>query len=85
MHATPLQSSFSAGEVSPRLYMRADIGGYQEGCKEIVNFIAKSRGPLQSREGFRYLGSVKPFPGVSVIVKTETLTITTPSVDVQVG
>ena len=82
---TPLQESFSAGELSPRMWLRSDLPGYQEGCREMLNFIAKERGPARSRDGFRYLGSVQAFPGVSVIVKTETLTITTPAVDVVVG
>ena len=82
MNLTPIQSSFSAGEVSPRLYMRADTGGYQQGCKTLINFIAKSCGPAQSRDGFRYIGGVQAFPGESVIVQTARLTITTPTVDV---
>ena len=85
MNTTPLQESFSAGELSPRLYMRSDISGYQEGCRELLNFIAQSRGPARSRDGFRYLGRVEAFPGVSVIATTARLQVTTPAVDVQVG
>ncbi len=80
--ATPLQDSFSAGELSPRMWLRSDIPGYREGCRELVNFIAKERGPAASRDGFRYIGAVQAFPGESVIVQTTGLTITTPTVNV---
>ncbi len=81
---TPLQESFAAGEVSPRLYRRIDTGAFSQGASSMLNFIAGPRGPAKSRNGFRYLGGVAPFPGVAVIVQTETIEITTPTVDVQI-
>ncbi len=81
---TPLQESFAAGEVSPRLYRRIDIGAFNEGSRSMVNFIASARGPAKSRKGFRYLGGVQPFPGVVIIVQTETIEVSTPLVDVQI-
>ena len=61
---TPLQSDFSVGELSPQMLMRVDLESrniniYQNAAKEVVNFITDSRGPLRSRDGFRYLGSAK--------------------------
>ena len=58
MKTTPIQESFSAGEVSPRLYGRVDSGGYREGLRLMTNFVASARGPAKSRQGFRYLGQV---------------------------
>lgn len=61
---TPLQSDFSVGELSPQMLMRVDLESrniniYQNAAKEVVNFITDSRGPLRSRDGFRYLGVAK--------------------------
>lgn len=54
---TPIQESFSAGEISPLMYMRASTEGYQQGVAEMVNMFADSRGAAYSRLGSQFKGS----------------------------
>ena len=49
----PLQESFAAGEISPRLLGQRTSDGYQKGVSFMENFIADTRGPALSRHGFR--------------------------------
>lgn len=51
---TPLQNSFSAGEVSPLLHARVDTTGYQSGLATMTNFIASSHGPAMARCGSQH-------------------------------
>ena len=65
---TPLQNDFSAGELTPELFMRPQLRTrrgevYQSGLKECINFWADARGPLRARDGFRYIGAVIGRPG----------------------
>lgn len=48
---SPLQVSFSAGELSPRLYARTDARGYREGARVMRNMIPLSQGPSVRRPG----------------------------------
>lgn len=54
-----LQASFSSGELSPRLYGRADIARYQSGAEAIENFLVRPEGGLMRRHGTRFAGEVK--------------------------
>ena len=47
----PLQTSFSLGEVSPRMYARTEVKGYKEGCKILENLVPLAQGPLRRRSG----------------------------------
>ena len=51
---TPIQESFAAGEISPKLLGRRSIDGYKSGVAEMTNMIADSRGPAITRDGFRF-------------------------------
>lgn len=51
----PVQLSFAAGEVSPKLYGRVDTPGYQSGLMECTNMLVDSRGPVLKRSGFEHL------------------------------
>jgi len=51
----PIQSSFAAGEISPKLYGRIDKPGYQEGLLTCFNMMVDSRGPVYKRPGFEHL------------------------------
>lgn len=48
---TPIQLSFAAGELSPRMYARTDSRGYREGTKLHRNMIPVSQGPTKRRPG----------------------------------
>jgi hypothetical protein len=52
---TPLQESFSGGELSPRAYMRSDTEYWPQSVQRLENFFAIARGPAKSRFGFRFL------------------------------
>ena len=52
MKLVPVQTSFSAGELSPRMLGRSDTKGYKEGARILENMIALSQGPAARRAGF---------------------------------
>ena len=52
----PIQQSFSAGEISPKLLTRSDLPGYAQSTLEMTNLIATVQGPAECRSGFRFLG-----------------------------
>ena len=58
MQVSPLQESFSSGEISPKLYGRVSSPGYQSGLAVMNNFIADSRGPAIRRLGTQYKSTV---------------------------
>ena len=62
MKVTPLQSAFSAGEISPLLLSRVDTTGYQSGAATMDNFVADSHGPAVSRVGPEH---IKTFTGTT--------------------
>ena len=69
MKLTPLQPSFSAGEISPLMWGRSDTDGYKNGLATLENMFADSRGPAVSRFGLHFItnnsgddGRVLAFP-----------------------
>ena len=69
MKVYPIQSRFSAGEISPKLYSRADIEGYASGVKTLSNFVALRHGSIERRPGTKimalhdgYRGRMFEFP-----------------------
>lgn len=60
---TPLQSSFSAGELSPLLYGQTQIDAYQQGVKQALNMFPDSRGPLVGRSGTKFVEDLATFTG----------------------
>lgn len=57
--ASPIQTSFNAGEFSPTLEGRVDIAKYASSCKDITNFVPMVQGPAQRRSGTRFVNEVK--------------------------
>lgn len=55
MRLTPLQQSFSAGELSPLLYARSDLKAYNSGLTKMENMLPDSRGPAVSRPGLSFV------------------------------
>jgi hypothetical protein len=55
--ASPLLSSFSAGELSPLLEGRADFEKYKSGCAILENYIVTVQGPTRMRLGTQYAGT----------------------------
>jgi hypothetical protein len=57
--ASPIQTSFNAGELSPAMDGRVDLGKYASGCKRLQNFIPMIQGPARRRSGTRFVNEVK--------------------------
>ena len=54
-----LQSNFTAGEFSPRLYARVDLQRYPNGAAELMNVVIHPQGGAQRRTGSYFCGAVK--------------------------
>lgn len=52
-----LQSSFNAGELSPKMAGQAEFKKYKSGCQILENFIPLPQGPAQSRPGLLYVAT----------------------------
>lgn len=57
--ASPIQTSFNGGELSPKLAGRVDTAKYASGCETLENFIPTIQGPAVSRPGFHFTSEVK--------------------------
>ena len=49
--------SFNAGELSPLIDSRSDIGKYRSGCRVLENMIPRIYGPAVRRPGTKYIES----------------------------
>ena len=56
----PIQQSFSAGEITPRLLAQVESPAYLRGLGECHNFIALSQGPATRRPAFRFIDDANP-------------------------
>lgn len=63
-----IQASFAGGEISPRLYGRADLVKYETGAEVIENFIVRPEGGLMRRHGTRFAGECKSHSAASRLV-----------------
>jgi hypothetical protein len=57
--ATPILTSFNAGELEKTLDGRTDLQKYAQGCKLLENFMPIVQGPLVRRGGSRYVSGTK--------------------------
>jgi hypothetical protein len=57
--ASPLLSSFNAGELSPNVEGRVEVQKYPNGCKRLENFIPLVQGPAKRRGGTRFVAELK--------------------------
>ncbi|MFP3799440.1 hypothetical protein [Paraburkholderia sp. SIMBA_027] len=58
MDASPIMTTFDAGELSPFMGGRVDFAKYPNGCKTLENFIPVVQGPLVRRGGTYFIGEV---------------------------
>ncbi|WP_129448122.1 hypothetical protein [Methylibium sp. Pch-M] len=58
MKASPIQTSFNGGELSPMVAGRVDVAKYGNGCKRLVGFIPTVQGPAISSPGIRFVSEV---------------------------
>ena len=54
MKMHPIQESFAAGEVTPRVQARLSTELYSQGLEELLNMIPLRHGPVQRRGGMQY-------------------------------
>ncbi len=66
--ASPIHTSFAAGEVSPLIEGRVDLQPFFSSCRRLRNFIASVQGPALKRPGFRFVGEVKDSTKTTVLV-----------------
>lgn len=59
MKANPIQTSFNAGETSPELDGRIDLGKYDNSCSRMENFYPLVQGPAKRRPGTKFVNSAK--------------------------
>ena len=57
--ASPIQTNFSSGEISPLLDGRVDLEEYASACKVLENFIPVIQGPAVRRGGTRHVEETK--------------------------
>jgi hypothetical protein len=55
----PIQTAFSAGEVSSHVAARTDIEKYKTACKKLRNFIVHPTGAASNRPGLRFVAEAK--------------------------
>lgn len=68
MKLNTLQTNFTAGELSPYMYGRADVSKYHNGARTVKNFIVRPQGGAVRRSGTRYVNGTKTNAKKSVVV-----------------
>lgn len=53
--SSPIQTNFTAGELSPRLDGRTDIAKYDNGCEILENFVVHPQGGATRRPGSKFI------------------------------
>ena len=59
----PVQTNFTAGELSPRLYGRKDLARYDNGAATLLNAIVQPHGGVTRRPGTRFVAQTKSASG----------------------
>ena len=56
---TAIQTNFTAGQLSPRLFGRVDLSKYANGAAEITNLVVQPHGGVTRRPGTKFINEVK--------------------------
>lgn len=54
-----IQTNFTSGELTPRLWAHVDVAKYKNGLKEATNCVVLPHGPVSRRNGFKFINEVK--------------------------
>lgn len=74
--ARQLQTNFTAGELSPRVYGRVDLARYSNGAAAVENMLVDVQGGVTRRRGTYYIAPVKSgVSGIRRLVRFEVSTI----------
>ena len=71
MKASPGQTSFNAGELSPLLKGRPSLDKFKNGCETMENFIPQIQGPARKRPGTRFVAEVTDSADVTRLLPFE--------------
>ncbi len=70
--ASPIQTSFNAGEFSPAMEGRVDLDRkYPSACKQLIGFVPMIQGPARRRSGTRFVSEVKDSSDRTWLVRFE--------------
>lgn len=69
--ASPIQTNFTAGELSPRLEGRTDIAKYDNGVKTLENFVIHPQGGAARRPGTEFVSETADSSQTSRLVPFE--------------
>lgn len=69
--ASPIRSTFNAGELSPLMDGRVDVAKYNNGARVMENFIPAVQGPAVRRPGTRFVAEVKQSANKTWLAKFE--------------
>ena len=69
--SAPALSTFTAGEISPRLEGRVTIEKYREGLADLTNMVVQPHGGVTRRPGTQFLGEVKASANVTRLIPFE--------------
>lgn len=72
---SPIQTNFTAGELSPRLEGRVDLSKYFNGCRAIENMVIHVHGGASRRSGTRFVAGVKDSAAAVRLVPFEFSTV----------
>jgi hypothetical protein len=75
--STLIQTNFTAGEISPRVFGRTDLQRYANGAAELENVVVLVQGAATRRSGSYYAGAVKTAAERVRLVPFEVSTIAT--------
>lgn len=67
----PIQTNFTAGEVSPLIRGRIDINRYFNGCEKLQNMIVRPQGGVSHRMGSHFADEVKDSTKATILRKFE--------------
>lgn len=69
--STPGLTNFTAGELSPRILGRVDVGKYFNGCKRLENFLVHPHGGVERRPGLRFVAESLSNSAPSLLIPFE--------------
>lgn len=75
MRNNPIQTNFTAGELTPRLKGRVDVNKYQNGVQTLKNFIIMPQGGVYRRPGTKFINEVKDSTRFTRLIPFEFSTI----------
>ncbi len=66
-----MQTNFTGGQISPRLFGRIDLDRYQNGAEQIYNMLVHPHGGATRRSGFYHVNEVKNSEHNTILVRFE--------------